>query len=193
MDSKLHENELITKGMCPSTKFTEHLDVGVLEAGVKSGRYYKGTLYVSSNNTENAYLQGCNILDPEYQMEITNGENDILIVGQVNRNRAIDGDVVAVELLPVSEWEIRHKKKSTSDSNDDELEEEKRPTGRVVGIFTRNWRTYVSTLQIPESGSFSGSHFLTCPLELKIPKIRIKYSNAERIKDVRISVRIDNW
>jgi len=85
-----------------------------------------------------------------------------------------------------------------SNDNDDDDEqnieiEEKRPTGRVVGIFTRNWRTYVSTIQIPESGNFNGSHFLTCPLELKIPKIRIKYSNAERIKDVRISVRIDNW
>jgi len=166
MDSKLHENELITKGVCPSTKFIEYLDVSVLEAGVKSGRYYKGTLYVSSNNIENAYLQGCNILDPEYQMEITNGENDILIVGQVNRNRAIDGDIVAVELLPVSEWEVRHKKKNSNgdEENQNIEEEEKRPTGRVVGIFTRNWRTYVSTLQIPESGSFSGSHFLTCPL-----------------------------
>ncbi|KAL6597698.1 RNB-domain-containing protein [Neocallimastix californiae] len=196
MDSKLHENELITKGMCPSTKFTEHLDVSVLEAGVKSGRYYKGTLYVSSNNTENAYLQGCNILDPEHQMEITNGDNDILIVGQVNRNRAIDGDVVAVELLPVSEWEVKHKKKNNINKIQNQnmnIDEERRPTGKVVGIFARNWRTYVSTIQVPESGYFNGSHFLTCPLELKIPKIRIKYSNAERIKDVRISVRIDNW
>ncbi|ORX48176.1 hypothetical protein BCR36DRAFT_584489, partial [Piromyces finnis] len=191
MDSKLQESELITKGMCPSTKFTEHLDVNILEAGVKSGRYYKGVLYVSPNNTENAYLQGCNILDPEYQMEVTNDDDDIIIVGQVNRNRAIDGDVVAVELLPVSEWEVKHKKKNNDEQNI-ELEE-KRPTGKVVGIFTRNWRTYVSTIQIPESGNFSGSYFLTCPLELKIPKIRIKYSNAERIKDVRISVRIDNW
>ncbi|KAG4084206.1 hypothetical protein H8356DRAFT_1745259 [Neocallimastix lanati (nom. inval.)] len=149
MDSKLHENELITKGMCPSTKFTEHLDVSVLEAGVKSGRYYKGTLYVSSNNTENAYLQG------------------------FNRNRAIDGDVVAVELLPVSEWEVKHKKKNNINEIQNQnmnIDEERRPTGKVVGIFARNWRTYVSTIQVPESGYFNGSHFLTCPLELKIPK-----------------------
>lgn len=87
----------------------------------------------------------------------------IFIQGRSNLNRAVDGDIVAVELLAEDQWS------SPSDiiledeeeaGVDDVLETEKvldkfvssnkmqkTPTGKVVGIIRRNWRQYCGILQ----------------------------------------------
>lgn len=55
-------------------------------------------------------------------------------------------------------------------------ETEKRPTGKVVGIIRRNWRTrgYAGSLQPPKEGSTSfRTTSLFCPMEKKYPLIRI--------------------
>ena len=53
---------------------------------------------------------------------------DILIPGRVWRNRAVDGDLVAVQLLPKSEWKSKINRlgvSTTSNDKDDDEEEEK--------------------------------------------------------------------
>jgi DIS3-like exonuclease 1 len=65
------------------------------------------------------------------------------------------------------------------------------PTGRVVGILNRNWRSYVATIQQDETGG--GSFHLAIPLDSTIPKIRIRYQDVKLIENQRIVVRIDNW
>lgn len=66
-----------------------------------------------------------------------------------------------------------------------------RPTGRVIGILNRNWRSYVATIQedTPEGGSFH----LAIPLDSAIPKIRIRHHDVKMIQNQRIVVRIDSW
>jgi exoribonuclease R len=93
----------------------------------------------------------------------------LLHAGNRDRNRSMDGDSVAVELLPVSQWRRRPTRESTvddekhaaakrnnnddgddeNDEDDDEDDKVERasnvdvnvvPTGRVVGIFERAWR-----------------------------------------------------
>ena len=80
----------------------------------------------------------------------------IYILGRKNMNRSIQGDIVAVELLPRDQW-----KKSTSLAVEDEEDEEKmhgemdtimseanamdkdevgEPTGKVVGLIRKRWR-----------------------------------------------------
>lgn len=83
----------------------------------------------------------------------------IYILGRKNFNRCIQGDTVAVELLPKSEW-----KRGVSIAIEDEEDEEKmygeeemekinkknaalaeaegeaEPTGKVVGIIRKKWR-----------------------------------------------------
>lgn len=90
----------------------------------------------------------------------------VIISGRENVNRAIHGDVVAVELLPRSEWKRLGDDKVLDQENDkeeDAKEDEKSmdldqpeddesamqidttplvPTGRVVGIIKKNWRPY---------------------------------------------------
>lgn len=78
----------------------------------------------------------------------------IYILGRQNFNRCIQGDIVAVELLPKSEWK-RSASVAIEDEDDEKLygeeeaedlkhdpmtDEEAEPTGKVVGIIRKKWR-----------------------------------------------------
>lgn len=81
----------------------------------------------------------------------------------MNLNRAIDGDTVAVELFPESEWSAPSDvvlQDETEDDPGDVLNDEqllpdiqapnaaeKTPTGKIVGIIRRKWRQYCGILQ----------------------------------------------
>lgn len=100
-------------------------------------------------------------------------------------NRSVDGDIVAVELLPKEQWcapsqivlqdEIEE---DTGDVLEDEkmlestskVEKEKVPTGLVVGIIRRKWRQYCGIIQPPlnnEVNYFLYDTFLHFPYELE--------------------------
>ncbi|KAG0293599.1 exosome catalytic subunit dis3 [Linnemannia gamsii] len=76
------------------TIYDEHLSSAHISNGIKSGKYLQGKLGISSHN----YLEG------SIYTKINGEEGTILIVGRSNLNRAVDGDIIAVELLPKSEW-----------------------------------------------------------------------------------------
>jgi exosome complex exonuclease DIS3/RRP44 len=92
-----------------------------------------------------------------------------LIIGRENINRAIHGDIVAIQILPESEWRANTEtiveegtltKDENPDSEDPEIDNEieireqsilkpdptkqkgVQVTAKVVGIIKRNWRTY---------------------------------------------------
>lgn len=84
--------------------------------------------------------------------------------GRTNLNRAVDGDIVAVEILPDDQWlapsEIVLQDEENADDADDASEDEKVlakasslktkekvPTGKIVGIIRRKWRQYCGILQ----------------------------------------------
>lgn len=89
----------------------------------------------------------------------------MLVQGRVGLNRAVDGDVVVVELFREEEWispsEIILEDEGVAEENIDELEIKERelkksahrkkgeikPTGKVVGIIRRKWRQYCGILQ----------------------------------------------
>lgn len=86
-----------------------------------------------------------------------------MVQGRKGLNRAVDGDIVAVKLLPESEWSSPSDivlqdeiEEDPGDILDDEkiLDEEKKktpiektPTGEIVGIIRRKWRQYCGILQ----------------------------------------------
>lgn len=83
----------------------------VVEAGIKSFLYYRGTLNISSTNPEDAFIKfGDNSGENQiiYSNSLVNAMGgrlkDILIPGKLFRNRAIHGDTVAVQLFPENEW-----------------------------------------------------------------------------------------
>lgn len=83
--------------------------------------------------------------------------------GRAGLNRAVDGDVVAIELLPEEKWtapsDLVLQDEAQEDPGDvleDErilIEEaprepvERTPTGVIVGIIRRKWRQYCGILQ----------------------------------------------
>ena len=97
---------------------------------------------------------------------MSKGENTYLILGRDNLNRAVHGDIVAIQVLPESDWRgtsdtILDQDDLMNENAEDESEETDQVellerkilesksrrlqmTAKVVGIVKRNWRTYHS-------------------------------------------------
>lgn len=63
-----------------------------ITAGLHNGRFHQGKIRVNRYNPFEAYVGSESV------------GSEILIHGRQDMNRAFDGDVVAVELLPQSSW-----------------------------------------------------------------------------------------
>lgn len=74
--------------------FPPHLPQGELSLGVKAGRYYQGFIRAE---------RGCS---DRFYVTVRRGDERVAvtILGTGDANRAVDGDVVAVELNPVDKW-----------------------------------------------------------------------------------------
>lgn len=126
-----------------------------------------------------------------------------MIQGRENLNRAVDGDIVAMELFPEDLWSAPSDivlQDDEYDPGDNVLDEEaniinkkseKLPTGKIVGIIRRKWRQYCGILN-PNTIPGSVRHIFI-PAEKKIPKVRIETTQAEILKGQRIIVAIDSW
>ncbi|XP_062516622.1 DIS3-like exonuclease 1 [Corticium candelabrum] len=186
-------------GLSRSKEYEDHMPLDVLQVGIKSGTLVQGCLYVNKHrSTQEAYIQQTDTPGLEPRRETESG---ILISGMKNRNRAIHGDVVAVEILPRSQWTA--KSNALADENAElgdsgsEVSNGRNlvPSGRVVGIVQHNWRDYVASLATTEKTlqSKSGGKVLVTPYDRRIPKIRISTRRALELKENRFIVRIDSW
>ncbi|KAJ8513325.1 hypothetical protein OPV22_003759 [Ensete ventricosum] len=149
----------------PSKKkviYSEHKPMSEITSGLHHRVYHQGKLRVNRYNPFEAYVGSESIGD------------EIVIYGRSNMNRAFDGDIVAVELLPQDQWRDG-KSMIIADDEDDEEEDvhlvpssaddaprnenlvqptagsvapvSGRPAGRVVGIIKRNWHSYCGSLE----------------------------------------------
>ncbi len=78
--------------------YPPHLHIDQLQDGIKANKYFKGAIRVKRNDYNECYVMVRDPNDAEKRMAIH-------IQGRVNVNRAIDGDVVAVEILSKEERE----------------------------------------------------------------------------------------
>ncbi|KAH0620103.1 hypothetical protein JD844_014705 [Phrynosoma platyrhinos] len=164
-------------------EYAEHVPIEALEAGIKSGRYIQGVLNVNKHRAQ-----------VEAFVRLQGASNK-----EKARNRAIHGDVVAVELLPRSEWKGRTAalcENETEEKTSGEAYCEPMPTGKIVGILQKNWRDYVVTFPSKEENQSHGKStqkILVTPWDYRIPKIRISTQQADALQDFRVIVRIDSW
>ncbi|XP_055377546.1 exosome complex exonuclease RRP44 [Condylostylus longicornis] len=175
--------------------FPPHLTVMQIHNGIKNSKFLQGAFMASREN----YLEG--------HVMVEKFEKPVLIQGRENLNRAIDGDTVAIEILPEDEWSAPSEIVLQEDENDpgDILEEEeniidspskkiaieKSPTGRIVGIIRRKWRQYCGILQ---SNPIEGStKHIFVPADRKIPKVRVETRQAHNLLMQRIIVAVDSW
>ncbi len=190
--------------------FPEHLRLVDIQTGLKSGRYLQGAFKASREN----YLEATVFV---YENEKT---PQIFVQGYKNLNRAVNDDIVAVEILDESEWAVptslileeknnedigdfvneREEDEQTTDNNkpkaiskatSDGSSNNKLISGRIVGIIKRNWRPYCGMLKVSDVPDATRHLFI--PAEKRIPKIRIETRQAQNLKNKRIIVNIDCW
>jgi exoribonuclease R len=70
----------------------QHKPMSEITSGLRCGIYHQGKLRVNRYNPFEAYVGSESIGD------------EIIIRGRSNMNRAFDGDIVSVELLPQDQW-----------------------------------------------------------------------------------------
>lgn len=132
-----------------------------------------------------------------------NEPTQILIQSLPNINRSIDGDNVVIEILPKEQWKrpcqiVLHNDEDIN-NNDEILEnvpqdvrEDIKPTGKVVGIIKRNWRPYCGSIAV-DNKVLHGQWSLCIPVDKKIPRIRFRTSQRESLLNQRLVVVIDEW
>lgn len=75
---------------------------------------------------------------------------------------------------------------------------ERQPTGRVVGVLKRGWRSYVchldrSSLSPNALSSTAQQSVFALPLDRKIPKIRFRTRQVNNLLEQKFLVAIDSW
>lgn len=205
--------------------YPEHLPFVEITAAVKSGLLQSGYFNASAYN----FL--------EATVKVPSYDKPILLIGRENMNRAVDGDVVAVEILPEAEWKVSGNEVLEADASlkNDDTEEgdsegereaqgggraedaelqrreeadadasvkanalERLPTGKVVGILRRNWRSYVAhvdTTSVHASALniFGAQTLFATPIDCKVPKIRLRTRQASELVGKKILVALDDW
>ncbi|PWN47632.1 RNB-domain-containing protein [Violaceomyces palustris] len=204
-----------------SLLYPEHLPTAQVQAGLKSGVLISGFFNANAYN----YLEGT--------VRTSAFDKPVLLVGREAMNRAVDGDVVAVTILPKEEWKAAADevieadsalKNDDAEASDDEGENsgdvdreearlarkeardaelaaksrtsEPQPTGKVVGIVRRNWRSYVAHVDVSsvhDASSLGPQSLFATPVDRKIPRIRIRTRQASNLIGQKILVALDAW
>ncbi len=187
----------------PRFIFPDYLPERKARAGVKAGRYFQGTFRPSMYNVQEAWTSV--VMDPKDKSKFTK----VLLIGREKQNRAIDGDVVIIEILPKSEWrgssnlavtqdDVHAESDDDGDDGDEVIQKEGQaaavdivPNGKVVAIAKRNWRPYCGTVS---SESFRGGESaLFVPIDRSVPKIRIRSRRIKEHLGKRLIVVVDKW
>lgn len=200
--------------------YPEHLPPTQINAAVKSGLLHSGFFNANAYN----FLEG--------SVKVNAYDRPVLILGRDSMNRAVDGDIVAIEMLPESEWKApgeevldadsANKNDDAEASGEDEDEEEteegrlakkqkrdaaavaqsnekeRRPTGKVVGVVKRNWRSYVahvdaSSVHSSALNTLGAQSLFATPVDRKIPRIRVRTRQASELIGKKILVALDEW
>ncbi|WFD41935.1 exosome catalytic subunit dis3 [Malassezia psittaci] len=206
-DSSIQSSE----GSRHSQVFDEYWESTQLEAGVRAGTVFKGFFNANAYN----YLEG--------SVRTDSGDKPILLQGRDAMNRAVDGDVVYVVLLPKSEWrgamdavldsDTAQRNDDAREDDDDEEQDTSdterevklsgaaqniQRTGRVVGIARRNWRSYVAhidqtSINQGAVASLGSQTVFASPVDRKIPRIKIRSRQVSELLNQKILVTIDAW
>lgn len=147
--------------------------------GIKSGIFLRGHIRVNRYNpSHDAFVDcggtgtasaGCRLITLK-GVPVTFGDDQmrlsrVFVAGQQHRNRAVEGDEVAVQLLPQHEWSSPSNRLGATGLGQ-EATNATVPTGRIVGIIARNWRSYVATIRVSQCwASCLSCNPLTCSLK----------------------------
>lgn len=145
--------------------YEDHLSILEVQKLVDEGKAFVGTFSLSQFSREEGTVK--------------TKKNEIIIQSKINQNRAIDGDMVAVQLLPEEEYLV--------------VGETKFPTGKVISIIKPATRIICGTIQEPPNITNDWQNVLVVPMDSSLPKIRIRTRIVDQLLGYRVQVAIDGW
>lgn len=164
-------SDLIIKVEKEKTVYTEYLNNDLLEAMRIEGKVYCGILFNSAINCFSGVVH----------TEFKGRQIRIRIVGRNNMNRALNTDGVYVEVI------------GTENNATPDLSVANEVFGRIVGLYKREFRPIIGTIDSRTIHGTGPQYVLVIPLDRKLPKIRIRTSRVECLENKRIMVRINEW
>lgn len=189
-------------GVCIGTRveFSPHLAPAQLQERLSqsSSRVLAGKLEVSTHNPMEAFV----LVEGPHALE------KVFVFGRAAMNRGVHGDRVAVEMLPKDHWRApqsdrllvhytQDEAESERDADSDDMETEVHevgslPTGQVVGILSRSPRYHVATV-LASTVNAGDDYALAVPMDLRLPKVRLRSQRLDALLDKRLKVVIDSW
>ncbi|XP_043218243.1 exosome complex exonuclease RRP44-like isoform X1 [Amphibalanus amphitrite] len=172
--------------------YPEHLSLAALQSGVRTGRLRQGKFFARDDN----YL--------EATVMVEGLDQPVLLQGRYDLNRAVQDDIVAVELYPKDRWSVPSNMAllDTGFENDYSCERDfppasclgqpgAQPTGRVVGIIKRKWRQYCGMVELNPIAEEMSHQFV--PANDRIPRVVIQTARGRQLAGQRVVVSIDSW
>ncbi len=167
--------------------YPPHLTRAQVDAGIASRDVGLGTLRASRFTPFNATVST--------QLH----DQPIHIVGRQHMNRAIDGDTVAVRLLPEAEWRRPAPVLDEADASDTTLDDlpSAQPSGVVVYIDMN--RTKVRYCGSIDPDTIRGDSVIFRPITPNIPSMRLLRPRSGKgapwagVIERRIIVQVDTW
>lgn len=174
-----HPNDIVYNAKTSRIRYERYLDPKVCKEKIKQGGLYKGVIRINKRNRSDAYVT-CDDLD-----------GDILINGQHDRNRALDGDTVVVELMDLEAvWakkkesmiqknQQRHSTATERPPPEEGEEDKSKPkyVGKVVAIPTPN-------KNLACSGILSLSRHAPTPLTIQQQQLQLLQQQEEETSDM---------
>eukprot|EP00835_Amoeboradix_gromovi_P003760 NODE_261_length_12589_cov_0.423139.p2 type:complete len:730 gc:universal NODE_261_length_12589_cov_0.423139:9689-11878(+) len=126
----------------------------------------------------------------------------IMVVGMEDMNRAVNGDLVAVEIYDcfnLMDETINDDNNAVEQSAESsEKVELNIPKGRIIHIIKRNPKNHVCSLDVskldPSQLNNKNGVVVPCiPVDKKIPRIYIRTRQLKHLRGKRIIVSIDDW
>lgn len=179
--------------------YPPHLSACEIAKGIQEGRFFQGVLRMAMGSS----LRGT--------------VGDFEISGKLDLNRAIDGDLVAVEysvsssttgIEDVSMFEDDSLEGGAEldsvESHSAQIAESILETGpshtstsvrhgRVIGVIKRSLKEYAGALRIDNADDEQRQDRIFVPCDSRIPFIRIRTRNAKALIGKRLVVVIDSW
>lgn len=157
-------------------KFDCYLSIQEVDSGLKDNTLVEGVLRINPKQFQHSYVSSTD-----------RSEQDILIDGIKNRNRALEGDVVVVQLLSDCEEE----------ENDEETKQKK---GKVVYIREKvHTRTCIGILKLMPDKNRQKALFV--PRDHRVPRLNVPftswpdnfYQDAKNYENTLFLAKIVEW
>ena len=177
--------------------FAAHISADEVERRLKlltPQRLYRGTYRQSRWHWREGSANVSGVTDAKQQGSDKSTVQNILLLGREAVNRAVDGDVVAIELLPRAQWRRRADEPvPTAGAAVVEGAAAPRPNGRVVAIVKRNWRPCCGTVLHKEGDVARGRLAVFVPVDPKMPRISFATNQREALLGQWLIIAPDSW